>query len=93
MLPVTWIRTLVPNQQSGEISLQTGVTNHAATPVSGILSGVIMPGNVRFSQPIELDAGQTQNLNLSRAQFAQLAIRNPKLWWPKGYGAPNLYNC
>ena len=70
MLPATWIRTLVPNQQSGEISLQTGVTNHAATPVSGILSGVIMPGNVRFSQPIELDAGQTQTF-----EFEPRAVR------------------
>ena len=88
-----WIRTLIPNQQTGEISLQTGVTNHAKTRVSGILSGVITPGNVRFSQPVNLDAGQTQNLNLSKAQLAQLVIRNPKLWWPNGYGAPNLYNC
>ena len=22
-----------------------------------------------------------------------MAIANPKLWWPNGYGAPNLYNC
>ena len=88
-----WIRTLVPNLQTGEISLQTGISNHSQTRVAGVLSGVITPGNVRFSQAVTLGAGQTQTLNLSKAQLAQLAIRNPKLWWPNGYGAPNLYNC
>ena len=65
-----WIRTLVPNRQSGEVSLQSGVTNHAKTRVSGVLSGVITPGNVRFSQPVNLDAG-----TIADAEFKPRAIR------------------
>ena len=81
-----WLRTALPNLQTAELSLNVDVVNHEKTRVRGVLRGVITPGNVRFSQTVDLEAGQSQNLALSKAQCAQLVLRNPKLWWPNGYG-------
>ncbi|MEG8055008.1 hypothetical protein QP185_20505 [Sphingomonas aerolata] len=29
---------------------------------------------------------------MAPAEFPVLAVRNPKLWWPNGYGAPALHD-
>ena len=42
-------------------------------------------GNVPFSQPVTLAAGETQ------AVTAQVTLEHPRLWWPNGYGEPCLY--
>ncbi|RYG62536.1 beta-mannosidase, partial [bacterium] len=88
-----WVRTDVPSLDRGEVSLQAQLDNHATTTKSGTLSGVITPGNIRFSVPVSIAAGQSRSVNLDKTAFPQFVIRNPKLWWPNGYGAPNLYRC
>ena len=30
-------------------------------------------------------------VKLAPAEFAQLTLQNPRLWWPNGYGKPELY--
>ena len=42
-------------------------------------------GDVPFSQPVRLAAGETQ------AVTAQVTLEHPRLWWPNGYGEPYLY--
>ena len=36
---------------------------------------------------------ETVQLSVDKSDFAALVIRNLKLWWPNGYGEPNLYTC
>src|SRR5207244_5232395 len=59
----------------------------------GVLSGLIRPGNIAFSQQVKIDPQQTRTIGFNKTQFKQLLINNPKLWWPNGYGDPNLYRC
>jgi hypothetical protein len=40
-----------------------------------------------------LPAGQTTIVSLTDASTPELDVQNPKLWWPNGYGDPNLYTC
>ncbi len=95
--PVTlvdpWMRTDLPNLDEADVSLQTDVANHSNQAQTGVLNGVIEPGDIRFSQPVALAAGQTKTITLDKNSFKQLAIRHPRLWWPNGYGEPNLYRC
>ena len=30
-------------------------------------------------------------VKLAPAEFAQLTLQNPRLWWPNGYGKQELY--
>ena len=41
--------------------------------------------------PVTMDAGESKLVEFSPATQASLHMTNPKLWWPVGYGDPNLY--
>jgi F5/8 type C domain/Exo-beta-D-glucosaminidase Ig-fold domain/Glycosyl hydrolases family 2/Glycosyl hydrolases family 2, sugar binding domain/Glycosyl hydrolases family 2, TIM barrel domain len=88
-----WIRTKVPTKTTAYISVQTELVNHSAEKISGVLKGMITPGNIEFSIPVEIDAGETKTVSIDKSANAQLHIENPKLWWPNGYGDASLYKC
>lgn len=64
-------------------------SNDGKGPVQGVLKGRI--GDVEFSKTISLKAGETRTVCFEPEEFPQLIFRNPKLWWPNGYGEPHLY--
>lgn len=88
-----WIRTKVPTRAKGELSIAAEVTNNGSEKSKVELRGVITPGNVEFSQAVELAPGETKTLNFDKRYYKQLVINNPRLWWPNGYGDPDLYTC
>ncbi len=54
-----------------------------------------MPGTmdpVSFEKELEIPAGKTLDVRLSKDDFPSLSIKNPHLWWPKGYGPQYLHN-
>jgi hypothetical protein len=87
-----WMRTEVPSISEALLSLQLGVTNHGEEE-TGELSATIQPGNIVLTQPVHLRAGEQAALAFSADKYAQLRVQHPALWWPNGYGAPNLYSC
>ena len=50
-------------------------------------------GNITFQKPVSLAAGEEKTVVFDVKDFPQLKMENPRLWWPKGYGAPNLYDA
>jgi hypothetical protein len=88
-----WIRTDLPTNARADISIALGVKNSSSSFQQGELSGVINPGNIKFSQKIFVGANSTAEVKLDKKRFAELALNSPKLWWPNGYGDPNLYTC
>ena len=88
-----WVRTDLPTLKQANLSVQAEVVNASASAVSGTLNGMIEPGGIKFAQPVLLAAGETRTVTLSSATLAALRVKNPKLWWPNGYGQPNLYTC
>jgi len=88
-----WIRTKVPSINTGDISVALTLKNKATNAVSGTLKGIIQPGNIEFSQQVDLASLETKEIKLDKSTFSQLSIANPKLWWPNGYGDPNMYSC
>jgi hypothetical protein len=57
---------------------------------SGVLNGKLDDTGFA-SSPITLQPGETQVVKLAPANTPQLHLQNPRLWWPNGYGEPNLY--
>ncbi len=89
-----WIRTeLSSSYEQAEVSLATGIKNVASESKIITLSGTINPRGIQFSKTITVPAKQTSVLTVDKNDFPGLLIDNPKLWWPNGYGEPNLYTC
>ena len=88
-----WIRSKVPSRDEATLSLQLELRNNTAVDQKGILKGVIRPGNIEFSEEMEIEAGKQRDFLLDNTKLKQLVVRNPALWWPNGYGEPNLYTC
>jgi hypothetical protein len=45
---------------------------------------------IQVSKTVSLAPGE-QSVRFTPADFAALKLKNPKLWWPNGYGAPDLH--
>jgi exo-1,4-beta-D-glucosaminidase len=65
------------------------VKNASKQPVSGQLKGRI--GEADFSQEVQLEPGEQKDVIFDPAQFAQLNLDHPRLWWPAQMGSPTLY--
>lgn len=88
-----WIRTKVPSADQAVVSLSAELKNHSAAEQSGVLRGVVQPGNIAFEKPFKIQAGQQRTWTVTPEEFPQLKIDDPALWWPNGYGEQNLYTC
>lgn len=88
-----WIRTDLPNRARAELSVALDVKNNTDAKTRAVVTGVITPGDVVFTQEVELEANTEVSLQFDKRYFPQLCINSPRLWWPNGYGEPNLYNC
>jgi len=86
----------LPDTSTANLSLNLTLSNYTKTATNGNLTVSIKPENftgaaVQFSKAIAVKAGEAKAVNLNPAQNSALYIRNPKLWWPNGYGRANLY--
>jgi len=78
----------LPDTSSAEVEISVPLKNGWASAVNGTLTasfeGVTITKNV--------SAGPGKSIvKLTPAEFSQLTVKNPRLWWPNGYGAPELY--
>jgi hypothetical protein len=80
----------LPDRSRAEVSVEVDLVNHAAQPVSGTLRGRL--GELQFEQRVALDGSATKKVKFDPASTPGLRLENPKLWWPTGYGEPNLYD-
>ncbi len=88
-----WIRTDVSSKKEAAVSIRMDVKNNSGKVQDGVVTCTINPGNVQFTEKVKLNAGQSRSLYFDSARIKQLYIRDPKLWWPNGYGEPNMYTC
>ncbi len=78
------------NASAAHLTVTALVKNASDQPVKGTLKGTIE--NIEFLQPVELAAGESKDVVFSPAQYPQLNLSNPRLWWPAQMGTPNLYD-
>lgn len=88
-----WIRSQLESNEFAYLFISSALKNSSSSKKEITLSGVIQPGNIEFSKKITLNAGETSKIYIDKKDFEELIIKNPKLWWPNGYGEPNLYTC
>ncbi|MFZ9847462.1 MAG: glycosyl hydrolase 2 galactose-binding domain-containing protein [Flavobacteriales bacterium] len=73
-----------------DLFVSTEVVNYSSEAQEITLDGKIE--NITFSHKISLKANEKKEVKLSSKELPQLHISNPKLWWPNGYGEPNIYH-
>jgi glycosyl hydrolase family 2/Ig-like domain-containing protein/concanavalin A-like lectin/glucanase superfamily protein len=78
-----------PDNTSADVRIAIPVRNLSSAPVTAEVGAAF--DDVRVSTSVTLAAGATTTVVLSPADFPQLSVRNPKLWWPNGYGAQDLH--
>ncbi len=88
-----WIRSQLESNETAYLFFETTLNNTSQEKKDAEVTILIQPGDIQVSQKISLDAGQSGKVYLNRKQFEELIIKDPKLWWPNGYGEPNLYTC
>jgi hypothetical protein len=79
----------LPRTDSTDIGVQATVENVTDKPVNGILSGSIE--EIRFERTVELAPHSKQIVAFDSKTTPALHLVHPRLWWPNGYGAQNLY--
>jgi hypothetical protein len=90
----------LPDTGLARLSIDLLLTNNGSGTTAGSTHGTveitISPENfagasMRFTRPATIDASGSASVHLSAAEIPELTIHRPRLWWPNGYGDPNLY--
>ena len=84
---------LSPSFDSADLAFSTSLENRTATSVTGRLVGTITGDGrtLSFDKEVTIGPDATEMVSLNAASTPALHLLNPKLWWPNGYGDPNLY--
>jgi len=82
------VMTKLDSDQTAHLTVTALLKNASTQDVSGQLQGKI--GDLEFSQDVQLKAGDQKDVVFDPAQFAQLNIDHPRLWWPWQMGTPEL---
>jgi exo-1,4-beta-D-glucosaminidase len=84
----------LPATNPGSLTVYCDLSNNTSKPVSGTLAGEISRAGkptVKFQQNIHLFRNETREIAFTPAQFSQLTVADPDLWWPYQWGEPKLY--
>lgn len=80
----------LPDTTSANIAFQFGLKNHSAKAVTGTLHAQF--GDITVQEQVTIQPTSLTAVTLDVSKHPQLRLPNPALWWPKGYGAPHLYD-
>jgi exo-1,4-beta-D-glucosaminidase len=72
-----------------DLTVEAELHNASSEQMSGELRGEIE--QVAFQQNIVLGPGETRTVRFNPAEFPQLRVAHPTIWWPAQMGAPNLH--
>ncbi len=81
----------LPDTTSAVLTPEVIAKNNSDEPVSGVLKGKI--GDIAFEQNVTLAPGEERIVRFNPETYPQLKVENPRLWWPNGYGKPELYSA
>lgn len=87
--PFVTTKIPLPDTSVAAVTIEATLHNHLKTTFVGTLLGEF--GKVGFSREVILGPEETKTVKFTPSSYSQLRIKDPRLWWPNGYGSPNLY--
>ena len=79
----------LPDTTSAKVEIAVPLTNAGQALVQGTLKAEFE--GVTVTKQVDLKPGETE-VKLTPAEFTQLTVTHPRLWWPNGYGKQELYH-
>ncbi|MFI6144669.1 glycosyl hydrolase 2 galactose-binding domain-containing protein [Streptomyces sp. NPDC051109] len=80
----------MPSPASADLTVKAKVRNESAEDVTAAVSGTIGSG-IAFRREVPLRAHETKTVAFTPADTPQLHLDRPRVWWPAGMGAQELY--
>ena len=80
----------LPDTSLAQLKITIPLKNRTSKLARGVLTAKIE--NITLQQSYTLQPNEEKTIVFDSQQFAELNIRNPRLWWPNGYGNPELYD-
>ncbi len=86
----------LPDTSLAKLSLSLKLANHGSSVENGKLTVTISPENftgaaITILKNLTVAANSLTNVEMNSTDVKEFNIANPALWWPNGYGKPNLY--
>lgn len=78
----------LPDTSRAEVEVRVPLQNDSASPVRGTLTASF--DQTSLSKEVTIAPGKS-TVKLAPSEFSQLKVEHPRLWWPNGYGKPELY--
>ena len=79
-----------PSLANAHLTVNTEVHNATDVEVAGTLSVRLL--GIRLTQKVTLGPQETKSVSFTPADFPQLNISKPRLWWPLHMGQQNLFD-
>jgi glycosyl hydrolase family 2/Ig-like domain-containing protein/concanavalin A-like lectin/glucanase superfamily protein len=79
----------LPDTSRADVEIEIPLTNLSNESVQGSVTASFEQTTV--TKNVTLPPGGS-TVKLAPAEFAQLTVQHPRLWWPNGYGKPELYH-
>ncbi len=79
----------LPDTSRADVEITVPLTNLGTKPVKGSVTASFE--QVTVTKKVTLPPGDSV-VRLAPPEFAQLNVAHPRLWWPNGYGKPELYH-
>lgn len=76
------------NFDQADVVIRVPITNLSSMPTQATIAGSF--DQVSVEKRVILASGENMVV-FTPAEFSQLHVEHPRLWWPNGYGKPELY--
>ena len=87
--PLVTSKLDIPSLAAARLAISADLRNASAEPVRATLKAAVEQAWI--SRNVDLAPNETKTIRLTAEDFAQLRIRNPRVWWPILTGPQNLY--
>lgn len=87
--PLVYSHLPLPRTDVADVMIEATLRNVSVVEQAVEFSGKF--GEVTFSKRVTIAPGASVPVKLSPQTEPQLRIQHPRLWWPNGYGEPELY--
>ena len=86
-----WVSTKITSKdlKKADLTISTELKNSSSKDIKGKLVAKLM-GNITIEVPVTVRANETKTVTFDKSKYSKLSVKNPKLWWPNGYGEPHL---
>ncbi len=81
----------LPDTTIADLTVKTSVKNHQS--FAQIVNVSLKIDGLSLEKKVEVLPGQELPVVFNSKEYPALKIRQPKLWWPNGYGAQHLYTA